>query len=244
METQSVLHHTAHAGSFRGVSVQAGVATSADLSLVTREGDRVRISFGSEQFAAGSRTQTRRTEGAVMQQLSLTAIAASRYSISIEGDLNEDELKAIQKLTELIDPLAGDFFAGRELNLSEAATALAGNLGEVSELALTLEKTVFASASAVQASQTPQGQGAAGGVPEKNPSGFENIRDFPALVESVVESVFSKHAAGILDQVHLIRKFGDFIEFLKGRLQSSPDSETEASPSGPPGSPSSHETVA
>lgn len=243
METQSVFQHS-NVLAHRAVSAQAGVSTLGDLNLVTREGDRVNISFGSEQSVSGSRSQTRRADGTVVQALSLTAIAASRYSISVEGDLNEDELAAIQKLVGVIDPLAEDFFAGRELDLPQAASALADNMGAVSELALTLEKTVFASVAASQFSDTPQQQNGPNPPSAQNTNALETIRDFPALVESVLESVFSRHGAGVLDDAVLIRKFGDFVEFLKERLEAARQDDSGQAESASPSPASSHETVA
>ncbi|CAI2719057.1 hypothetical protein [Nitrospina watsonii] len=218
-ENSEVLAH-------RAVQVQAGMSLSGNLNLITQEGDRVEIAFGSERSISGSRSQTRSADGSVVERLSLTAIAAQRYSVSVEGALNEDELQAIQQLVRLVDPFAEDFFAGRQLDVGKTAGTLADNLGVVQELSLHLQKTTFA---AVSASQFSQGSQAKSGsdlpLPQLLPD-LKHIRDFPALVESVLDSVFSRHAAGVLDEAGVVRKFGDFLQFLKERLRSVGDDDS------------------
>lgn len=211
-ENSAILAH-------QGVKVNAGLSLSGDLNLTTKEGDKVQISFGSDRAVSGSQSQTRTTDGSVVERLSLTAIAASRYSVSVQGDLNEDELASIQRLVGLIDPLAGDFFAGRDIDLAGSAFTLADNLGAIQELSLALEKTVFASLQGTRFSRAPQGgTGSNPSLPQDFPD-INNVRDFPALVESVLDSVFSQHATGVLDEVRVIHNFGDFLQFLKERLQ-------------------------
>ncbi len=211
-ENSAILAH-------QGVKVNAGVSLSGDLNLTTQEGDKVQISFGSDRAVSGSRSQTRTADGSVVERFSLTAIAASRYSVTVQGDLNEDELASIRRLVDLVDPLAADFFAGRDIDLAGSATTLADNLGVIQELSLELEKTTFASVQGTRFSRAPQG-GPAGnpslqhGLPDPS-----NVRDFPALVESVLDAVFSKLAAGKMDEANIVHQFGDFLEFLKDRLQ-------------------------
>ena len=202
----SILAHQA-------VQTQVSASFSGDLTLVTQEGDIVQISFGAAQSFSSAQSQTRFKDGSVAQQFSVTAQAASRYSISIEGDLNEDEIAAIQKLISLVDPIATDFFTGQEFDLQEAAFTLAENLGVVNRLSLSLEKTFSASFSAQQFSRLPQGSDAGGIAPLGLPN-LENIRDFPALVQSVLESVFDAHSRVGQDQ-SLIRSYQDFLQFIQ-----------------------------
>lgn len=195
---------------------QVAASFAGDLTLVTQEGDTVNISFGAAQSFSSSQSQTQFADGSVVQEFSVSAQAASRYSFSVQGDLNEDEIAAIQKLVSLIDPIATDFFTGQEFNLQEAAFTLAENLGVVNQLSLSLEKTFSASFSAQQFSRLPQGEGAGGIAPLEIPD-LENIRDFPALVQSVLESAFDVHSRVGQDE-SLIRSYQDFLKFVQEHL--------------------------
>ncbi len=97
--------------------------------------------------------------------------------------------------------------------MQEAAFTLAENLGVVNRLSLSLEKTFSASFSAQQFSRLPQGSEAGGIAPRGLPN-LENIRDFPALVQSVLESVFDAHSRVGQDQ-SLIRSYQDFLQFIQ-----------------------------
>ena len=97
----------------RAVEAEFGVLNAADLNLRTAEGDVVQLSFANEFSFSGSKSETREGDS-VTQEISVAAQAAARYSLAIEGDLNEDELSAIQALAERIEPIATDFFQSGE----------------------------------------------------------------------------------------------------------------------------------
>ena len=97
-----------------------GYSVASELNVRTKEGDLVSLSFLSEQFLSESRTQTQSKEFGSLQEISTEAKAASSYSISVQGDLNEEELAAINKLVAEISPIASEFF-GCLLYTSDAA---------------------------------------------------------------------------------------------------------------------------
>ena len=86
----------------RSYSASISLAFATDLSLRTEEGDLVNISFQNEQSLTESESQTRFADGVAIREISSVAVAASRYSISVQGDLNDEELEAIQRLVTLI----------------------------------------------------------------------------------------------------------------------------------------------
>jgi len=208
-QNSSLLTHQA-------AQTQVAASFTGDLTLVTQEGDTVQISFGAAQSFSSSQSQSQFADGSVVQQFSVSAQAASRYSLSVQGDLNEDEIAAIQKLVSLVDPIATDFFTGQEFDLQEAAFTLAENLGVVNQLSLSLEKTFSASFSAQQFSRLPQGENSGDIAPLDIPD-LENIRDFPALVQSVLESAFDVHSRVGQDE-SLIRSYQDFLKFAQSHL--------------------------
>lgn len=99
------------------IAIQKGLYEYAEardfrFELTTKEGDKVSIRASSSvgvSMAAG------RDASGIYGSASQSS--ASSFELSIEGDLNESELKAINQLMGRIDKLAGQFYAG---NLDEA----------------------------------------------------------------------------------------------------------------------------
>ena len=100
---------------------------STDLTILTAEGDRVTLSALSQMratsatydhLALGSGTAVQ-TQGQSMEQK-----ASSAYSLSVEGDLNKQEVQEIQKIIHTIDKIMRQ--------------VLQGDLGKAMKLALKL----------------------------------------------------------------------------------------------------------
>lgn len=91
------------------------------LHIETRDGDVVRVKLSARESAD---VATRRTgeEGADSLDLALRTRSSSRLSIRVQGDLDADELAAIQEAIEQAGALADDFFDG---DLQAAFTAAA-----------------------------------------------------------------------------------------------------------------------
>src|SRR5690606_18507004 len=84
-----------------------GRAREFSFQLTTKEGDKVTIkASSSEGFAieAGRSNSTTVMKGSYS--------ASQTFSLQIEGDLNEEELTAINELLGRVNELAGQFFAG------------------------------------------------------------------------------------------------------------------------------------
>ena len=197
--------------------VQIGTFFSADLNLQTLEGDRVRIAFNTGESLTQSRSETRVGTQLVSQEFSSVAIAASRYSITVAGDLNEDELQAIQHLVDAITPIAGDFFTHAKFDSENAESLLGINLGEIQSFKLSLERTVVVTVTGfeqVRGSTDSSGSGLVG-------AGFTNlanIRDLPELIYAVVETVLSAGAKSILDNGEILNTLHDLMSFLRERF--------------------------
>ena len=93
------------------------------LQIRTQEGDLVRLKF-SVKDALSATASTREGDETVVSELSIRARSTTRLKISVQGDLNADELAAIQAVVEQAGALANQFFSG---GTAEAAT-LAGSL--------------------------------------------------------------------------------------------------------------------
>lgn len=107
------------------IAIEQGLYEYAEVrdfsfELTTKEGDKVSVRASSSvgvSLAAG------RDGSGIYGRASQSS--ASSFELSIEGDLSESELKAINQLMGRIDKLAGQFYAG---NLDEAFNK-AVNLG-------------------------------------------------------------------------------------------------------------------
>lgn len=97
--------------------------TRGMLEIHTQEGDTITLNFASKSAVSVQDLQA----GDGTTQLSGTDIQAfskSRVTISVQGDLNADELKAVQDLVGQVNQLADGFFSG-DIN---AALSQAGGL--------------------------------------------------------------------------------------------------------------------
>ena len=121
-------------------SVSASV--SSELNIRTREGDLVNLSFSNEQSVHESNTQSKLQDSQSLQEISTVAQAASSYSISVQGDLNEEELAAINKLAADITPIASEFFTNAVFDFESSSNVLADNLDVIQEVRLSLERTI------------------------------------------------------------------------------------------------------
>lgn len=197
----------------------AGSEFSADLFLRTREGDLVTFSLNNQLSFSQSAQETRLEDGSALTGFSVEARAASQYSLRVQGDLNEEELAAIQKLIEKISPVAQRFFDQSDFDVQEAAEALADSLGTITQVSLSLEKTMTASVSSRSFSRP--GATDAVAAPESRLPDLQSpaIRDLGALVESVVQSMFRKEDFEFPDQDSILRSMEDLRKFFVDQLK-------------------------
>ena len=205
-------------------STQAAVAAffSSELSVRTQEGDLVNLSFDGEQSLSESHAQTLTQDNGTVQEFSSVARAAASYSLTIQGDLNEEELVAINKLAAEITPLAREFFAKGELKLEDATNVLANNLGVIQQVELALERTVVATFETRSISRLPEEAGVINNIGSlaKQASELETdgIRDFPALVQATIDAVFESEAKQILEHDPILRSLNDLLDFIRNQL--------------------------
>ena len=194
---------------------------SGGLSLKTQEGDVVQISAGFQEAFSQSSSSTEFADGVVNQELSIAALSASRFSLVVQGDLNEEELAAIQQLVDKVDPIATNFFAGGEFNLEGATASLTENLGVIQELELSLEKSVTAVFSSTSFTRLPASAIPAGTIQPPVETGLPdlaNIRNVSALITTTVETAFTVRAAQALEGQEILSSLQDLLDFLKQRL--------------------------
>jgi hypothetical protein len=204
----------------KSVLASVDAFVSSELNLKTSEGDLVSLSFAGEQSLSESSTQTRTQENGAIQEFSSVARAAASYSLTVQGDLNAEELAAINKLAEEIAPLAREFFANGELNLEDSANVLANNLGVLQEVELALERTVVATFATRTVTRLPEEGGDITDIAANQAQELETdgIRDFPALVQATLDAVFESEAGQVPEQDSILRSLNDLLSFIRDRL--------------------------
>ena len=197
------------------------VSSSTDLTLRTREGDLVTLSSNKQMAYSESAEKSRFEDGATLERFSVEARAASQYSLSVQGDLNEEELAAINALANKIFPLARSFFDGSEIDMEQAAASLQESMGEIDYLDLRMEQTTV---------QSYFGQLLSGATDDLKQKAVEDreslenelfalenssIRDLRELVRSVIDSTIQqveKDFSGENDFGPILESLRDFRE--------------------------------
>ncbi len=217
----------------KNLESHVGVFNGGDLNLRTQEGDLVSLSFSGEFEFSQSESETVE-EGIVTQEISTVAQAAAQYSLVVQGNLNEDELTAIQALAEGVRPIAEEFFRTGEFDFDEATETLTASLGQIQEVELRLERVIEATFAfdQTQISETG-GQGpdlAALAQQAFNPEtfnalngqegvlNFPKVRDITELALSVIENEFPAQAIEEFSSKAIARSLGEFLTLLRERL--------------------------
>ena len=106
----------------RTTSAEADVLVEPDLSLQARGEDIVNLNLANEQSLSRPHSEVQFEDGPTVQEISSVAQAAVTFSQVVEGDLNKDELVAIEKLAAKIEPIAKDFLSSdpEEFNIEQA----------------------------------------------------------------------------------------------------------------------------
>lgn len=121
----------------KSVSLDASRSETFNLEIRTREGDIVKISYSSNQAGGFQSSQTSSPTG---DQKSLSAYASEsqNLSYSVQGNLSDDEKKAIGDVMKSIEKLANVFYGGDLQGAMHHALALDMNKEQLSNLSLDL----------------------------------------------------------------------------------------------------------
>ena len=101
---------------------------STSLNIRTSEGDLVSLSFASRETFDAARFRNA-SSSSVEEGINLLLSSSERVSVSVVGDLNAEELNAIQELVDQAEGLADEFYSGN----TQAAFQLAQELDIGSE---------------------------------------------------------------------------------------------------------------
>jgi hypothetical protein len=114
-----------------GQTLAIGQRRDFSLELETRDGDRVRIQANSQTALALQRDAS----GVAGRQT-----ASQGFSLTVEGDIDESELRAINELVNGVADLADTFFNGDLASAFEQAQQLGFDSSEISQYALSLQR--------------------------------------------------------------------------------------------------------
>jgi len=209
----------------RVVSEEVNVPLETDSSLQTSEGDVVTLNVIEQKNLSDSYAGAQSEYEQRAQDISSVAHAASKYSQTIEGDLNEDELNAIKKLSENIEPIVNEFLSSSpdELDVEKAIAVLSGNLEIAEEVAeqftnavvktlglesseISLDNRISAGTTSVEAE-----------APDIN---IENIQKVSELVSSTVDAELQKQfqVLNTSSKELIINSMNDLMRFFQEKV--------------------------
>ncbi|MBU2880613.1 DUF5610 domain-containing protein [Psychrosphaera sp. B3R10] len=138
-------------------AVQVGEARDFSFELQTKDGDVVTINASSlmayqAESASGS-TKTQFGESQ-LNYLSADSLEENNFAFSVTGELDDDELKAINDILNSVNDLATDFYGGDVNKAFEKAMNMGFDSNEISSFAFSM--TRVRSVKAIQAYQPEQ----------------------------------------------------------------------------------------
>ena len=210
----------------RITSEEVAVSLEAGSSLQTGEGDIVTLSFADKQNLSNSYNESQFEGDPTVQEISSVARAASKYSQVVEGDLNEDELIAIQKIAAHVEPIAREFLSSdsEELDVEKAIGILTGDQTITEEVGAELGNTIVKTLglevpSQVNLDNPAQSESVA--VEAKNPDiNIENIRQLPELASAAVDAELQKQFQVLNESSRalIVSSLNDLMQFFQEKI--------------------------
>lgn len=180
----------------------SALAETFDLSITTRDGDRLRISvaqasasWSQSSFAASGDGKS--TSVAVSSQSGSMRIGG--WQVSVEGELDADEIKALEKLFSQVQDLSDKFYAGDLAGAFDRAMALEMDSEQLASMSLRLTQTSVRQATDAYGAVAGQGASAvnsdlqdyAQGLLDALRSAGELTRDAGGLLKDLLKGGFS-----------------------------------------------------
>ena len=205
---------------------EASVSIEAGTSLQTSEGDVVTLSFADKQNLSNSYGEAQFEDDQTVNEISSVARAASEYSQVVEGDLNEDELIAIQKIAAHVEPIAREFLSSdpEELDVEKAIGILTGDHKITEEVGIALGTAIvktlgLESSSQVNPDNLVQSESIT--VEAENPDiNIENIRQLPELASAAVDAELQKQFQTLNEssKALIVNSLNDLKQFFREKV--------------------------
>ena len=118
-------------------AISAAADLTGQLSVTTAEGDKITLTadFEARYHAVNYQAQAQTENGTA--QVSATSIEASlkkQYGVTVEGDLNEQELHDLEKLFRKVSNIFNKYFRGQDDQALAKTAKLADKFGGLSSL--------------------------------------------------------------------------------------------------------------
>ncbi len=154
-------------------AISASTDLTGQLSVTTAEGDRITLTADLEaRYRAVNYQAQAQTENGTAQ-VSATSIQASlkkQYGVTVEGDLNEQELHDLEKLFYKVSNIFRKYFRGQDDEALAKTAKLADKFGSLSSLS-SLDLTVDVERSVtVVAAQVASSVAGLSALPENQPA--------------------------------------------------------------------------
>lgn len=125
-----------------------GYSQTMSLQLTTKEGDKVSVDFRQlytqyqsyKETVAGQQNPTGVRYFESREAMEMTAFE-ERFAFSVEGDLNEDELKAVFDVFEKVDKLSDQFYGGNIEQALQEAMNMEIDFGQLQGMQLNMTQT-------------------------------------------------------------------------------------------------------
>ena len=209
----------------RIASEEVNVPLEADSSLQTSGGDVVTLNIAKQQNLSDSYVDAQPEYEQTVQDISSVAHAASKYSQTIEGDLNEDELNAIKKLSANIEPIVNEFLSSSsdELDVEKAIAVLTGNQEIAKEVAEEFTSAVVKTLGLESSEVSLDNRVSAGTTSveaEASDINIENIQKLPELVTSTVEAELQKQfqVLNASSKELIVNSMNDLMRFFQEKV--------------------------
>lgn len=144
----------------------SALAETFDLSVTTRDGDRLRISvaqasasWSQSSFAASSDGKSTTVAGSSQSG----SMRIGGWQVEVEGELDEDEVKALEKLFSQVQELSDKFYAGDLAGAFDRAMALEMDGEQLASMSLRLTQTSVRQATDAYGAVAGQGASAVNG---------------------------------------------------------------------------------
>lgn len=175
----------------------AAQAETFELSVTTREGDRLRISVAqaSASWSQSSVAAASNADGSALLASSQSgSLQVGGWQVSVEGELNQQERIALEKLFSQVQELSNTFYAGDLSGAFDRAMALEMDGDQLAAMSLRLTQTSVRQSTDAYSAVAEQGGQAA----------------------SAVNGVLLDYAQGLLDA---LRNATELLDDGKGSLQ-------------------------
>ncbi len=116
-------------------------AESFSLKVRTQDGDNVTIRFANTESYESSLGYFSNGEGTSATAFSIDRSQKSSFQFSVTGDLDDDEISALQNLIQEINLIADDFFDGDVQAAFEQASEFEMDKTELASMRLTLKRS-------------------------------------------------------------------------------------------------------